>query len=110
MRSGNTEIVESGPSASGPRAQAKASVGWIGLRRARPSFPTPWSNVERYEGWFFSSLSLRAKARAELEADEQWAFCAVSCAAARRRTSLLERENGSKRQFTSRLGHDREMG
>lgn len=71
MRSGNTEIVESGPSARGPRPQARASVGWIGLRRARPSFPTPWSNVERYEEWFFSSVSLRAQARAEVEADGQ---------------------------------------
>lgn len=53
MRSGNTEYVESGSSASGPRPQAKASVRWMGLRRARPSFPTPWSNVERREEGFF---------------------------------------------------------
>lgn len=51
MRSGSAEIVGSGPIAGGPRRQVKAGVRRMGLRKARPSFPTPWSNVERCEGY-----------------------------------------------------------
>lgn len=36
--------------------------------------------------------------------------CAVSRVAARRKTSVPEREDGSERQFTSRLGHVCEIG
>lgn len=92
-RSGNTEIVGSGSSASGPRPQAKASVRWMGLRRARPSSPTPWSNVGRREGGFFL---LCPCVKAKVEADEECTLGVVSGEAARRRTSLLEREERVK--------------